>query len=175
MQRRRCAAMLDHRGCNDDAAHNGLIRATKSQSSRRNVLDVYADAVPAQRVRRVDRRDGHLDQAHDRQEGDGEPGVYVSRRDRGTGDFVMSCRSGSPRRSRSNRSRSCRAASSGVGIRPSRIMALASPTAVEASMCSPWIASQWARHRPEASCTHQARRLGDHSTQAHNSLLMVNW
>jgi len=69
MQRRRCAAMLDHRGCNDDAAHNGLIRATKSQSSRRNVLDVDADAVPAQRVRRVDRRDGHLDQVHDRQEG----------------------------------------------------------------------------------------------------------
>src|SRR6516165_6313638 len=75
MRKRRCAAMLGHRGCNDDAAHNGLIRATKSQSSRRNVLDVDADAVPAQRVRRVDRRDGHLDQAHDRQEGDGEPGV----------------------------------------------------------------------------------------------------
>ena len=52
-----------------------LVRATKSQSSRRNVLDVDADAVPAQRVRRVDRGDGQLDQAHDRQDGDGEPGV----------------------------------------------------------------------------------------------------
>ena len=27
MQRRRCAAMLDHRGCNDDAAHNDHILA----------------------------------------------------------------------------------------------------------------------------------------------------
>jgi hypothetical protein len=52
-----------------------LALATKSQSSRRNVLDVDADAVPAQRVRRVDRGDGQLDQAQDRQEGDGEPGV----------------------------------------------------------------------------------------------------
>src|ERR1700687_3607474 len=49
--------------------------ATKSQKSRRNVLDVDADAVPAQRARRVDHGDGQLEQAHDRQDGDGEPGV----------------------------------------------------------------------------------------------------
>src|SRR5229473_6445552 len=49
--------------------------ATKSQSMRRNVLDVDADAVPAQRVRRVDRGDGQLELAHDRQDGDGERGV----------------------------------------------------------------------------------------------------
>ena len=53
----------------------GLIRATTSQSSRQNVLDVDANAVPAQRVRRVDRGDGQLDQADDRQDGDGEPSV----------------------------------------------------------------------------------------------------
>jgi hypothetical protein len=34
--------------------------ATESQKSRRNVLDVDADAVPAQRARRVDRGDGQL-------------------------------------------------------------------------------------------------------------------
>jgi hypothetical protein len=53
----------------------GLVRATTSQSSRQNVLDVDANAVPAQRARRVDRGDGQLDQADDRQDGDGEPSV----------------------------------------------------------------------------------------------------
>jgi len=51
------------------------ISAAKRYSSRRNVLDVDANAVPAQRIRRVDSGDGQLDQAQDRQEGDGERGL----------------------------------------------------------------------------------------------------
>ena len=51
------------------------ISTTKWYSSRRNVLDVDANAVPAQRIRRVDSGDGQLDQAQDRQEGDGERGL----------------------------------------------------------------------------------------------------
>ena len=35
MQRRRCAAMLDHRGCNDDAAHNDHILALITRGTRR--------------------------------------------------------------------------------------------------------------------------------------------
>src|SRR5207344_2156791 len=57
-------------------------RTTKSQSSRLNVLDVDADAVPAQRARRVDRGDGQLDQAPNRQDGDGEPRVSARGRNK---------------------------------------------------------------------------------------------
>ena len=50
---------------------------------------------------------------------------------------------------------------------------LASCTAVAASMFSPCTASQWARQRPLASWMHQLLRVGDHSTQAQTSPLMV--
>src|SRR6185436_1740885 len=46
-----------------------------SQPSRLNVLDVNADAVPAQGVCRVDRGDGQVGEAPDRQVADGEPGL----------------------------------------------------------------------------------------------------
>ena len=39
MQRRRCAAMLDHRGCNDDAAHNDHILAL--------ITAAHAELLPA--------------------------------------------------------------------------------------------------------------------------------
>ena len=35
MQRRRCAAMLGHRGCNDDAAHNDHIPRPNHHGARR--------------------------------------------------------------------------------------------------------------------------------------------
>jgi hypothetical protein len=48
---------------------------TKSQKLRRKVLDVDADAVPIEGVRRVDHGDGQLELADDRQDGDGGRGV----------------------------------------------------------------------------------------------------
>ena len=48
-------------GCiHKQPSHIPSTLATKSQKSRWNVLDVNADAVPGQRVRRVDRGDGQL-------------------------------------------------------------------------------------------------------------------
>jgi hypothetical protein len=50
--------------------------AAKAQKPRWKVLDVDADAVPAERVRRVDHGDRQLELAHDRQDGDGERSLF---------------------------------------------------------------------------------------------------
>src|SRR5262249_39188257 len=78
----RCAALaLSTRGLAlFSPALSALTR--NDQSSRRNVvLDVDADAVPAERVRRVDRRNGQVGrQAGNREEADGEAGVSARER-----------------------------------------------------------------------------------------------
>src|SRR5690349_20097005 len=57
-----------------DAARLGAL-SSSAQPLRRNVLDVDADPVAGQRIRRVDRGDRQLERACDRQDGDGERGV----------------------------------------------------------------------------------------------------
>ena len=65
-------------------------------------------------------------------------------------------------------------ASSGVGMRPSRIIRLASRIAACWSGSSPWMCSTWARHRLTPSSMHHRHPDGDHSTEAHNCPATVN-